>query len=535
MSFLSLTPELKIAKRVIRNLEQEKVERSARYILIESFQTPSNRLGLTFFAPVLSRFLNAKLVAFYMMPFNRKEFLKEKLRFLFSVEKAIGCKSFMYFASSDSKKYDLEAESLIRNVRSLVEFETLQYRDIFIGDLIYDVYLRKFRKPTLDLNDECLIKVVSEFIQYFDALYRKFSADEIAGVCVSHTVYFLGLPARMAAYFGVPAFQVTGESIYRIDRKNTHAYTAFKSYPELFSSLPEEMQIHGKKLAKERLDLRFAGEVGIDMHYSTKSAYHHSPDQSRVLKDNSKPHVLVAIHDFYDSPHSYGLNLFPDFYQWLVALVKISQKTDYNWYIKTHPDVRGDGISVIREFVNQNPDFTIIPSSTSHHQLIKEGISLALTIFGSIAMEYPYLGIPVMNASLNNPHVRYSFSMSPSNVAEYESLLQNINEIRVPKDKDPILEYYFVNNVYMLKSWTIKNYDAYFKAIDSRKLAHSWQIFSYFKEGRNVYEARVLQDVISNFLSSDDSFLSRKHYPHEIDFGEVMSDTKLAIFDKWDI
>ena len=29
-------------------------------------------------------------------------------------------------------------------------------------------------------------------------------------------------------------------------------------------------------------------------------------------------------------------SIFPDFYQWLLFLGKVSKKTDYDWYIKTH-------------------------------------------------------------------------------------------------------------------------------------------------------------------------------------------------------
>jgi len=511
LSFLSLTPELKIAKRVIRNLEQKKVERSARYILIESFQTPSNRLGLSLFAPSLSRFLKAKLVAFYMMPSTPSKQIKEKIRFKFSIERALGCKTFLFFGSRNSGRHLLIAKGLLGEIKNLYEFESLHYKDIVIGDLIYDVYLRRSRKPTLDLNDIALLEIISEFVQHFDSLFDKFVNDEIAGVCVSHTVYLLGLPARMAAYFKVPAFQVTGESIYRIDVENTHAYTSFKTYPELFRSLPVHTQNRGKELAKKRLEMRFAGKVGIDMHYSTQSAYQDSTMDSRVLRENSKPHILIAIHDFFDSPHSYGSNLYPDFYQWLLALAEIAKQTEYNWYIKTHPDVRGDGIAVLESFVTLHPEFELIPSTVSHHQLIQEGITCALTIFGTIAMEYPYLGKPVVNASLNNPHVRYDFSSSPKSAKEYEVILTKLDSLEAPKNVDSILEYYFMHHIYMLKSWTIVDYELYLNEVGGPSLAHSWSIFRYYVESGNSYSKEQLSEAVDSFLADGDIFFSRKH------------------------
>jgi hypothetical protein len=535
LTFFSLSKEMRVAKRVVRSFQLRSVIKSRKYILIEAFQTPSNRLGLSIFAPTASKFYDAKLVAFYMMPITPLKFVKEKIRFLFSVERSFGCSQFEFFGSRRSKEYEVKARDLLDSVSNLRELEVLKYREVVIGDLIYDVYLRKFRKPTVNLADFGLVEVVSQFLQHFDQLYDRFLNDEVAGVCVSHTVYLLGLPSRIAAFFGVPAFQVTGESIYRVTFENTHAYTAFKRYPELFTSLPKEVQIEGKKLAKKRLEMRFAGYVGVDMHYSTASAFSSPEDGERVLKDNSKPQILIAIHDFYDSPHSYGLNLYPDFYQWLLALAEISRKTDYNWYIKTHPDIRGEGHSVIQSFINENPQFSFVASSTSHHQLIREGISLALTIFGTIAMEYPYLGKPVVNASLNNPHVRYSFSASPKSHEEYENLLMHLDLVEVPKDKDSILEYYFIHNLFMLKSWTIRDYDAYLKSIKGGFNPHSWLFFKYFKDGENSYELREIIFALQNFFKEEAPFLSRSHFTQfkASELTEAKDD--LNSFDVWDI
>ena len=535
LTFFSMSKEIRIAKRVIRSFQLKSVKKSKKYILIEAFQTPSNRLGLSIFAPTASKFYQAKLVAFYMMPITPLKFLKEQIRFIFSVERSFGCSQFVFFGSKNSREYEVKARDLLDSVSNLRELEVLKYREVVIGDLIYDVYLRKFRKPTVDLTDVGLVEVTSQFLQHFDQLYKRFLNEEVTGVCVSHTVYFLGLPSRMAAFFGVPAFQVTGESIYRITLENTHAYTAFKQYPELFRSLPKEVQIEGKKLAKKRLEMRFAGYVGVDMHYSTVSAYSSPENSLRVLKENSKPHILIAIHDFYDSPHSYGLNLYPDFYQWLLALANISRKTDYNWYIKTHPDIRGEGHLVIQSFIAENPQFYFIDSSTSHHKLIREGISLVLTIFGSIAMEYPYLGKPAINATLNNPHVRYDFSISPETSVEYEHLLMNLELMEDNSNQESIQEYYFMHNLYMLKSWTIQNYDAYFREVGGGPQAFSWPIFKYFAFGKNCYKISEIEVALIEFLKSELVFLSREHFP-QLNIQQLANGPEgLGIFDSWDI
>ena len=45
-------------------------------------------------------------------------------------------------------------------------------------------------------------------------------------------------------------------------------------------------------------------------------------------------------HDFYDAPHVFGNHkFFSDYYEWLKYLIKISNKVNYKWYVKTHPNL----------------------------------------------------------------------------------------------------------------------------------------------------------------------------------------------------
>ena len=43
------------------------------------------------------------------------------------------------------------------------------------------------------------------------------------------------------------------------------------------------------------------------------------------------------------------------------------------------------------------------------HHFLKKKVNLLLTCYGTIAHEYAYFGIPVINASINNPHINYNF------------------------------------------------------------------------------------------------------------------------------
>ena len=61
-----------------------------------------------------------------------------------------------------------------------------------------------------------------------------------------------------------------------------------------------------------------------------------------MIKKNNKIKILISPHDFYDAPHCWGDHvLFSDYYEWLKYIYDLSIKTNYDWYIKTHPDLVG--------------------------------------------------------------------------------------------------------------------------------------------------------------------------------------------------
>ena len=140
-------------------------------------------------------------------------------------------------------------------------------------------------------------------------------------------------------------------------------------------------------LAKKRLDLRLSGKIGVDMNYSLKSAYNKNLLKHRQLVKSNRLKVLIATHCFFDSPHSYGFNLFSDFYEWLNFLGKLSIETNYDWYIKTHPDFLPGNIMIIKSIIKKYPKIKLLKANISHKQLIQEGIDVALTVYGTIGCE----------------------------------------------------------------------------------------------------------------------------------------------------
>jgi len=245
------------------------------------------------------------------------------------------------------------------------------------------------------------------------------------------------------------------------------------------------------------------------MHYSKKSAYGRT-GKERVLRESPRTKILVATHCFFDNPHPYGVNLFPDFYEWLYFLGKISEVTDYDWYIKTHPDFLPGNIPIIEEFIRKYPKFSMIPSETSHLQLKEEGIDFGLSVYGTIGFEYAALGIPVVNASLCNPRIRYCFNLHPRTIEEYRQILLTLPDQKLEIDLTEVYEYYFMAFIHNVKNWLFPDYDEFVREIGG--YYRQFDSISYEKFLDRFSESRHGQILASlrRFIESGEYNLRRK-------------------------
>lgn len=378
----------------------------------------------------------------------------------FGAYKSFGVREFIEIrldAIQRQRARELHAEVLHR-IGCTRDIEDLHVNGVWIGDLVYDTFLMTYRQPTIDLASPMFHKFMLESMELYVFWDDYLTRNDVRGINVSHCVYNLAMPMRLAVHRDIAVFQANVTHVYRMNRTDLFAYNDFFHFPDRFAALPEDVREAGLKLAEARIQRRFSGEVGVDMAYSTKSAYGEARHQ-RLLRESPRKKILIATHCFFDSPHSYGKNTFPDFYEWLDFLGRMTERTDYDWYIKTHPDFLPGTKEIIDAFIVRYPKFTLLPSDASHMQIIAEGIDLALTSYGTIAFEYAALGIPVINASMNNPHIAYDFNLHARDVEHYRELLENIDRLDFSINRHAVYEYYFMRYIYNTEDLFFEDYD----------------------------------------------------------------------------
>ena len=228
------------------------------------------------------------------------------------------------------------------------------------------------------------------------------------------------------------------------------------------------------------------------MEYSTQSAFT-SKKMNRVLKQNKKIKILICTHEFHDSPHSTGGLLFPDFYEWLLFLGNQSKNSEYEWYIKNHPDCDNWTKKIVENFVKLFPSINLVNEKASFLQLKDEGLKFVFTCHGTVGHECPLLDIQVVNADLNHPHIAYDFNWSPKNIDEYRDILDNLDKIKKKIDKKDIYEFYFVRNLMGNKDDLILN--SYKDAINKKKEENLSVLDTFLQQIDHDRHFQILKNV----------------------------------------
>ena len=133
----------------------------------------------------------------------------------------------------------------------------------------------------------------------------------------------------------------------------------------------------------------------------------------------------------------WGIHCFPIFYNWFTYMCEFSNKTKDYWFIKTHPNFGGEYKRyidyerlVVKEISKKFPNIKILPQNITHQEIVKLGVDAVFTVNGTIGVDYPCFGVPVVNASKFNPHINYKFNFHPKSKSELNEIILKFNQKR---------------------------------------------------------------------------------------------------------
>ena len=502
-------------------------------ILIEYNAFQSYHIPISYFSNYLKKKLNAEIFAFYnysILISSLEISFFEKIRWYLA--NFLSLKNFKIYKSFGTKKifrpeinYDHKKKAqkkfneIKRNILSKNDVINIEIDNIKIGDLLYDTYLKKFMKPTLNLNDKNFELMLFDFCKLFFFWKEYIENNNIKAIVGVHTSYVYGLILRIGISKNIKTYAVSIRKINRLSKKMKYIAGEFFNFPEIFQKIPERKKSEGLINAKLKLEKRFQGLAGVevDLISSEISSFSKVFKESKI-EQNNKIKILIAPHDFFDAVHSKGDLLFPDFYEWMSFLGEMSNKTNYDWYLKNRPNFPGKFQKfqpftnyIIDHFIKKYNKIKRLPNDYSHNQIIKENIDFVFTCYGSVGTEYPLFNIPVVNASTNNPHHRYNFNLNPKSIKELKEIILNLPNINFSIDKEEIYEHYFLKHIYITKNWIIDDLKEYIEYVGGWSGQNSFRVYEYWLSKINNKKKQQIFNSIENFINSDEDAITVEH------------------------
>jgi len=338
----------------------------------------------------------------------------------------------------------------------------MKFQNIRIGELIYDTYLRFRSQYTMDVLDPCL----NDIVEYSENMVFNWSSK-----LEKYPVKILLLPYMSYIHWGIPGYVSLEKKIEvltygafsyvlsSLSKEHPYHTKNFHRYRFFFSQV--ENPVAKKKLAKDSLDRRLAGDIDAGTYYMKKSAF----DTNATVKFSAgnRSWCVVFLHCFFDSPHIYGESLFPDFYEWIIHILSTAKELPHqDYYFKEHPNALSENKKIVQEIKERFSEYSniiFLSSDITNRQIIEQKPSAIFTVYGTAAHEFASLGIPVI-VSGKNPQSDYGFIHKPESVKEFDHYIRNFPIIGLPEsyNKEEIYEFFYMHYLFYSKKFDVTNF-----------------------------------------------------------------------------
>lgn len=151
--------------------------------------------------------------------------------------------------------------------------------------------------------------------------------------------------------------------------------------------------------------------------------------------------AAIFCHILYDATFFFGDSLYPDYESWLVETVRGAiANPALNWVVKVHPvnvwRSRMDGkpmeqleAQALRQAFGALPEhIRLMPADTDINTLsLFNAIDYGVTVRGTVGMELPCFGVPVVTAGTGR-YAGRGFTIDPASPAEYQDVLATLHQ-----------------------------------------------------------------------------------------------------------
>jgi hypothetical protein len=356
----------------------------------------------------------------------------------------------------------------IKNVKDLIKFS---YKDINVGNLIYDTYLRFNNSATLKFNDFLIIEIIAKVINSYEKLKILKKKNKISEYYSNQLSYIQhGFIAKFFLKEKLPVnfTGAKGAYITKYKKQNyIHAFD-FRKFRSHFKKLKNKRDklLQAKKLLK----VKFSGKIIPQENWMLFSAYNHSNLDFKLKKFK----VIIFLHCFVDSPTARGKFLFSDFAEWINKTLEYFRDKNLSEYvaIKPHPHGKSASKIYVEELKRKYSDFQWINERVPNNFIFSKRPIIGLSVLGTVLPELAFHNI-IPIACGTHYSMSYDFVFTPKTIKNYFKLIELglRKKLKLPRNyKSQIYEYYYCDFIYdhpnnanlfakkiLLKNWNLSN------------------------------------------------------------------------------
>lgn len=399
-----------------------------------------------------------------------------------------GQTKFIYFddlPGSDKKNVNIyKAKKTLKNKGKLAKLLNFQENGIRIGKNVLSLALRRMRTGSLNLKNKIhynevknglmisfesiikssiLLKRIKPDLVVFNE--RGYSpAGELFDSCIKKrikTVQWCGAPQSDCLLFKKfcklnhesHPHSLDKKSWYNIRKKHFSDRDQKKIISEISNHYKEKTWFHRQKL-QEGKNIYDKRETLIQLGISP-----------------NKKVAVIFCHILYDATFFYGRSLFPTYEKWLVETVRYAQKNEnLQWIIKVHPanlwrsKIDGKPLEQLeltilkKEFGNLPDHIKTMPADTAVNTFsLFQAIDYGLTVRGTIGMELPCWGIPVVTAGTGR-YDSLGFTLDPKNRRDYKRIILNLHKYPRLSKKTILLAKKHAHAVFLMRPFPISSF-----------------------------------------------------------------------------
>lgn len=323
----------------------------------------------------------------------------------------------------------------------------LRIDGILVGDLVIDSYLRFRPAATVDLADPFLARLLKQMLRDVALAQAWFARARPVLYLSSYSTYIEhGVAVRVALAHGIPV-RVFGNLVTfgkRLTADDPFHATNGGAYRKTVESLTEPGPALDR--ARDLLEGRLGGKIDHATNYMRRSAYEHCDEP---VPAEVRGAVVVFLHDFFDSPHIYADLIFDDFWQWICFTICTLTESGTPFFLKPHPNQIAASVEVLKQLHFQFPTLRMLSTRITNRQLVDVGMGAGVTVYGTVAHELAYLGVPVICCA-RHPHHAFDFCRTARSVSEYEAMLLQPFELPLSREqmRHQALQFYYAHNLH---------------------------------------------------------------------------------------